>query len=94
MTNKPIDLRAYLISREGYKWDFSDTEAVLRHVRRKCMLEDSGRDPERPCECGPFYCAKHAARRSDITEANCPCWATGSYVWVDGCRCHPRESVT
>ena len=72
MTNKPIDLRAYLISREGYKWDFSDTEAVLRHVRRmsaKCMLEDSGGDPKRPwCECGPLYCAKHAARISDITE--------------------------
>lgn len=24
----------------------------------------------------------------------CPCWATGKYVWVEGCEGHPRESVT
>lgn len=24
----------------------------------------------------------------------CPCWATGKYVWVEGCEGHPRESIT
>ena len=25
---------------------------------------------------------------------DCPCWATGKYVWVEGCAGHPMESVT
>jgi hypothetical protein len=24
----------------------------------------------------------------------CPCWATGTYIWVEGCEGHPRESMT
>jgi hypothetical protein len=24
----------------------------------------------------------------------CPCWATGKYIWVAGCAGHPRESIT
>lgn len=27
-------------------------------------------------------------------QIDCLCWATGRYVWVEGCPSHPRESAT
>jgi hypothetical protein len=32
--------------------------------------------------------------REVVVHPDCPCWATGRYVWVDGCPGHPRESMT
>jgi hypothetical protein len=35
-------------------------------------------------------------RREEIPDSicDCPCWKTGKYVWVEGCKGHPRESMT
>jgi NTP pyrophosphatase (non-canonical NTP hydrolase) len=49
-------------------------------------------------------CAWCHAREKEIETAqslarssyspNCPCWATGPFIWVQGCPDHPRESMT
>lgn len=26
-----------------------------------------------------------------VRHVNCPCWATGTYSWVEGCKYHPYD---
>ena len=28
-----------------------------------------------------------------VSHINCPCWNTGTFVWVDGCKEHPYASI-
>ena len=42
-----------------------------------------------------FEHALHLTDDNTLPETgHCPCWATGRYVWVEGCAGHPRESMT
>ena len=99
MTNKPM--AEWLTGMEGRSWRLQDTGRVFRHIREveaawaklaQHQLAEQGRDAKP--DAGPRLCAAPGMAATAPEDSACPCWATGSYVWVDGCRFHPRESVT
>ena len=103
MNNKPA-FRGWLEAMEGRHWMPDCTDRVLCHIRkveeswRKLALVlklENGTTGSPPIDRGPFIAGEGTRDESgqDLVEY-CPCWATGSYVWVDGCRFHPRESAT
>ena len=80
MNNKPA-FRGWLEAMEGRHWMPDCTDRVLSHIRE---VEESWRK---------LALVLKLENGTTLVEY-CPCWATGSYVWVDGCRFHPRESAT
>ncbi len=39
-------------------------------------------------------CYPNSTTRCNNYVVSCACWKTGKYVWVEGCKSHPRESMT
>lgn len=61
-----------------------DPVAGLDRWRRDCLL------------CGriEYTTITRPGPPIPVFARSCPCWATGVYVWVEGCEGHPRESAT
>jgi NTP pyrophosphatase (non-canonical NTP hydrolase) len=86
-----------------------DAEKALEQVWAKVKLRDFTQDKQvggrlgncrrcravRPIDPVTEICAECRELEAEIEAcAPCPCWKTGTFIWVEGCPGHPRESMT